>query len=159
MENGLASNPGSGTLPDENTRRQNPSISRTRSRGWCFTWNNYPEEFNVSLDKLPVEYICWGKETAPSTGTPHLQGYLYFSNARTFSSIQRKLPGVHLLPARGTGNENKVYCSKGGDFSERGICPGDDVSGGDVERGRWDHALAMAKSGELEAIPSDIVIR
>lgn len=155
------SNPGSGAKPAvvASSGSTSKPAKHTRARGWCFTWNNFPPEWQVSLDQLPVEYLVCGKEKAPTTGTPHLQGYMWFSNARTLSSLCRTLPGVHLLPARGTGAQNRAYCTKGEDYIERGVCPGDSKSGGAQENSRWDHALAMARDGTLEAIPSDIVIR
>ena len=49
-----------------------------RSRGWCFTLNNYNEEEEVRALALPeeVSYGVVGKEVGES-GTPHFQGYLY----------------------------------------------------------------------------------
>lgn len=53
-------------------------ILMSRSRKFVFTWNNYPsdDEFNTTLDTLSAVYLCFGKELAPSTNTPHLQGNL-----------------------------------------------------------------------------------
>jgi len=53
-----------------------------KSKSWCWTLNNYTEEEvkfiqeSVNNPKLGIQFIIFGKEIAPTTGTPHLQGYL-----------------------------------------------------------------------------------
>jgi hypothetical protein len=63
---------------------------------------------------------------APTTNTRHLQGYVYFKNARRFRSVSRILGSVdckpHLEVAKGSPTENREYCTKDGDFEEFG-CP------------------------------------
>jgi len=98
----------------------------TRSRGWCITLNNYTEEDIGRLDELSTisMYLCYGKEVAPSTGTPHLQGYIYFENAKSFATLLKLLPkGSHIEVAKGNALENKAYCEKDGDFYEFGTIP------------------------------------
>lgn len=138
--------------------KSSPKSTR-RSRGFCFTWNNYPETWRNTLDNLSTSYWVVGEEAAPSTGTKHLQGYVYFTNARSFNSIREQLPGCHVLIARGSSKQNRDYCSKEGKFHESGVLPGDDESRGSGERARWDHALASARAGKLEDVPADIYIR
>ena len=54
----------------------------TKSKSWCWTLNNYSEEEvqniqdSVKNEKLGIKFLIFGKEVAPTTGTPHLQGYL-----------------------------------------------------------------------------------
>lgn len=141
-----------------NSARVSNAASK-RSRGFCFTWNHYPESWRSTLDSIPVSYWIVGKETAPSTGTPHLQGYLYFSNARTWSSVRKQLPGTHLLCARGTPSANMDYCKKEGDYFESGLPPQSDAERGDGERARWDTAFTSIRDGKLEDVPRDILIR
>lgn len=98
----------------------------TRSRGWCYTVNNYSDTDIDLLDDISnvATYLCYGKEVAPTTGTPHLQGYVYFDNAKTFSKIQKLLPkGSHIEVAKGNALENNNYCKKDGDFKEFGTRP------------------------------------
>lgn len=98
----------------------------TRSRSWCFTTNNYTEEHITLLDDISstASYLCYGKEVAPTTQTKHLQGFLYFDNAKTFSKIQKLLPkGSHIEVAKGNALENREYCKKEGDFVEFGTIP------------------------------------
>lgn len=130
-----------------------------RHRSWCFTSNNYDQPLLDSLSTLPVKYIVYGKEVAPTTRTPHLQGFVCFPSAKTRSAVGRLIPRSHLLVARGTGEENFRYCSKGGDFVERGDRPLAPSDGGDIERIRWDDVWASAKRGAIEEIPAEIRLK
>lgn len=130
----------------------------TRHRSYCFTWNNYPQDLSI-FDTIECRYVCYGKEVAPETGTPHLQGFISFRNAKVLSAVRRLLPGVHLSVARGTAEQNRTYCSKDGDFFERGDLPQSPSEQGAVERARWDLAWTNAKTGNFEDIPADIRIR
>lgn len=82
----------------------------SRSRGWCFTINNPTDD--SSPQSWPHEYLVYQKEVAPTTGTPHLQGYVYFKNARTLTQMKKLDASSHWAPARGTADENKTYCTK-----------------------------------------------
>lgn len=45
---------------------------------YVFTWNNYPEDKCDEIlkrSKYKFTYCIYGREVAPTTGTPHLQGY------------------------------------------------------------------------------------
>lgn len=95
-----------------------------RSRGWCFTRNNYTVEDIVLIDDVATisNYLIYGKEVGAS-GTPHLQGYVYFENSKSFSKMTKLLPHCHLETQRGTGIEASEYCKKEGDFKEFGTLP------------------------------------
>ena len=133
-----------------------------RSRRFVFTYNNYPEEYNDDarldswLESIGAKYIIVGREVAPSTNTPHLQGYCEFANARTFARLHQLFPGAHVESARGSGVQCREYCIKDGDFRERGEPPRDP---GAREKKRWKEALQMAKEGKFDDIPADIYVR
>lgn len=96
----------------------------SETRGWCFTLNNYTEDQFKYLLEIKSKYLIVGREIAPETGTPHLQGYIYFSSSKSFKNAKRLFPDrVHLEAAKGTPEQNKIYCSKGGDFKEIGSIP------------------------------------
>ncbi|QCX35033.1 replication-associated protein [Blackfly DNA Virus 7] len=133
--------------------------SGSRYRSWCFTKNNYALSDCDLITGLPSRYCIIGEEVAPSTGTPHLQGYISFENAKSFSAVARLLPGCHLLVARGTAAQNTIYCSKGGKVHTSGVCPADSAVGGRMESARWDSTWALAISGAIEEIDSDIRLR
>jgi len=92
----------------------------SKSRGYCFTANNYTSVTIAQLMELYeegiVSYIVIGFETAPETGTPHIQGYMHFDNPRGMNSIHKKVDGLHLEVPRATGTKYSLryeYCMKG----------------------------------------------
>lgn len=85
-----------------------------KSRGWVLTINNYtPEELDLLtiLNGTPTQYI-WGEEIGEKCGTPHIQGFLYFKNARSFNSIKKMFPRARIEKAKGSPQQNLTYCSK-----------------------------------------------
>jgi len=86
---------------------------RQRSRAWCLTLNNYTEDDIKTIDGIKCRYIIVGKEVGKQ-GTPHLQGYIYFDNARSFMKMKKLHKSAHWEPARGTDIQNSKYCSKEG---------------------------------------------
>lgn len=133
---------------------------RARHRAWCFTWNNYPDQLEaLNLDSLKADYLVYGKELGPQTGTPHLQGYVHFVHACSLSQVRRRLPGTRLVAASGTAEENFIYCSKDGDFVELGCRPMSPDDGGELEIDRWHTAWTLAKQGAIEDIDADIRVR
>lgn len=103
-----------------NTKTSNPT---TRSRGWCYTWNNYTEDDWKNIvewsDTETQQYVV-GKEVGAS-GTPHLQGYVYFKNAKTFKQMKDKWGQVHWEKAKGKPDDNFKYCSKDNDYKSKGF--------------------------------------
>nr|WAE43026.1 MAG: replication associated protein [Cressdnaviricota sp.] len=129
-----------------------------KSRNYCFTCNNYTDDSIAHLDTLACRYLCYGKEIAPGTHTPHLQGYIVFQNPRAFNGVRALLPGCHLEIARGTPDQCIAYCSKDGDFHERGNRPKSPKQCGDLERARWVDALQHARDGSLDEIDPQILV-
>lgn len=86
---------------------------------FCFTYNNYTEIGEAALIQWltgNTKYAVFGHEVAPTTGTPHLQGYFSLKKKMRMSTIQNQLKEVKvrlsLLRAKGTAEENLVYCTK-----------------------------------------------
>lgn len=73
----------------------------SKSRAYCFTLNNYTEEEYLSVTSLESKYLVVGKEKGES-GTPHLQGFIYFENPRGFNSVKKSIPRAHLEISKGT---------------------------------------------------------
>lgn len=125
-----------------------------RSKSWVFTINNWTEEDETRITLLGAQYTVYGKEIGAS-GTPHLQGYVYFKNQRSLKSMSKKLPRAFLEKRLGSHEQARDYCKKDGDFVEIGIEP--QKSGGDsaVERARKNKRLRelpleeLVMSGEL----------
>jgi len=148
----------------------------SQARRAMFTWNNYPVHWVKILEDYykegRVQYICGGAETAPTTGTPHIQGYISWKDKTKFAGLAKKWKCA-FLPANGSDSDNRAYCSKTriGDvpneifmeWGEMKMDPKDRAQfgqlGGDMEIERWDMAREAAKRGDMESIPSDLYIR
>lgn len=61
---------------------------------------------------ISFTYAVFGRETAPTTGKKHLQGYVAMKKQTTLVSMKKFFPGAHLEICRGTPAQNKVYCTK-----------------------------------------------
>lgn len=101
--------------------------SGSSAKRWCFTLNNYTEDEFIQICSAleeSSEYSIIGKEVA-DTGTPHLQGYCILSRRCNLSHVRNLLGSrLHLEIARGTPRQNRLYCSKAGNFTESGTLPG-----------------------------------
>ena len=83
-----------------------------RIRRWCFTINNYTADHIEQINTLKsIKFLIAGKEVGEEKGTPHLQGYVEFKEAKTLSQARKNIPG-HLTPADGDKADNIKYCSK-----------------------------------------------
>lgn len=88
-----------------------------RSRTWGFVWNNYTDADltrigEILSDSSLVAYGCYGLETAPTTGTAHVQGYVRFVNKKSLKQLTTMLPGVHFDAFNGGDEKNRLYCAK-----------------------------------------------
>lgn len=139
-------------------------MNNIKKREWVFTWNNYEEKDKAYLLNLPeenkqVKYVGFGEETGES-GTPHLQGMIYFHNAIRFNTIKNIFnQKAHIEMMKGSFEESIAYCSKDGKYSESGIKPISKREQGEREKRRWEDALQSAKERKLEEIQPDIQIR
>lgn len=88
-----------------------------KSRNFVFTKNNYVDY----PEPTQFKYIVWGREIAPTTGTPHLQGFAQLKHPHTIQQACGKLPGCHVEIMRGTCKQARDYAIKGGDFTEHGV--------------------------------------
>lgn len=104
---GLSITPGR----DKRDKGSAPSI---KGRRWVFTLNNYTEDDCTRLLALDAPRLIIGKEVAPTTGTPHLQGYVRFSNPIRFSWWKTFNKRISARMADGSDTQNEVYCTKEG---------------------------------------------
>lgn len=132
----------------------------SRSRNYCFTWNNYPEGAADTLMSLPgVKFLMGGYESAPETGTPHIQGFVVFDSPKTHSAAIASLPGCHVESCKGSPQANIDYCSKAGTTFSVGVPPMSQKEKGQANADRYIGAWENAKNGKIEDIPEDIRIR
>lgn len=94
-----------------------------QAKHWAFTLNNYTDqEYETIISKTGATYCIVGKETA-ETGTPHLQGHLYFSKKISAAKIKTATCSrIHLEIARNP-RASIDYCRKDGDYVEIGTIP------------------------------------
>lgn len=125
--------------------RSKTNRHKSRSRGFCFTINNYTDDDIAALVSLPEDseatYMICGFETANS-GTKHIQGYIQYPNQRSEdelrSFLKDYLSRAHLEVRRGTSVEAAAYCAKDCDYYEYGSRP------------------IQGKRGDLDFIRSDL---
>lgn len=97
----------------------------SRAKHWVFTINNWSAEDDERLRRLAnvVPYIVFGYETGES-GTPHLQGYVCFSQRLRLQQAKRFVgETAHLEVKRGTPKQASEYCKKDGLYFEFGSLP------------------------------------
>lgn len=104
---------GNTNSPPKDTKKKQISPAKR----WCFTWNNYIEDWAQHLDPIissKFHKYCIGKEVGEN-GTPHLQGYVEFKKKiRPFSlKLSEK---IWWKKCKGNRQSNLDYCSKDGDF-------------------------------------------
>lgn len=109
------------------------------------------------LETVQCRAMGYGKEVG-ALGTPHLQGWVTFKNARQFNSVRKKLKGCHVEIMKSRLEVNREYCRKEGDYTERGDIPITQKQKGDMEKERWANILSLAKKGEIEEIEPRVVI-
>jgi len=101
----------------------------TQKYHFQFTHNNYEEDhYNVLKVWFSdnCKYACMQKEVGEE-GTPHIQGYFSLKKKMRTLSLQKTFnqllgTNLHLEWAKGSAQQNRVYCSKSGgtDFWECG---------------------------------------
>lgn len=145
---------------EEPTVSSEPAKGSTRVRSMVFTLNNWTDAIVDDLVKWATtncRYLVYGKEIAPTTGTPHLQGYCQL-NKQTRLSTLSKLFKWRTDITRGTPQQASDYCKKEGNFIEIGEISlqekGGD-KGGELEKQRWARNLQLAAEGKLQQIAEE----
>lgn len=88
----------------------------------CITKNNYTDVIYAEYVKHITEnaiYGIIGKEVGKS-GTPHLQMYVEYKNARRFATLCNIYKGAHIEKKRASNVEASDYCKKDGKYLEIG---------------------------------------
>jgi len=130
-------------------------------KNWVFTLNNYTEEDTATISTYPsrdkrVRFVAYSFEIAPSTGTPHLQGFICFHVSTRFAAVRKMLPRAHIAVMRGKLSQNVDYCSKAGQLMKFGDEPTDPARN---EQDRWSRTRMLSIEGRLEEVDDDIYIR
>lgn len=97
-------------------------------RAYFCTWNNYTGQDYDDVKQYIIDnadYGVLGKEMAPTTGTPHIHFYIYFSNKKSWNAIKKDLPNCSdIQRAKGTAEDSYNYITKvDKDYFEIGDMP------------------------------------
>lgn len=98
---------------------------QTASRGyshWLCTWNNYPEDWFLKLQAAGPTFIQAQKEVS-TTGTPHIQFYLWYEKPTSRKAISKKLPQCALFGKPPAASKAVyLYCTPSkGDPEDNGL--------------------------------------
>lgn len=88
-------------------------------RSYVFTYNNYSAEGEAQLAHFFRQNhwkFRYGHETAPTTGTPHLQGVCRAPHQVSWRELCKRFPCAHWEPCTNWCASWKNYCSKGDDI-------------------------------------------
>lgn len=94
----------------------------SRKTFYCFTLPNYDkydyDEIIRQLKELSKKGMV-GKEICPTTGTPHLQGFIALKKMMRITEL-KILGNPHFEACKGDEEQNLKYCSKEGNFIKWG---------------------------------------
>lgn len=85
--------------------------SKERYRAWMFTLNNFLSGETSLPEQWAGKYCIWQHEQGENE-TPHLQGYIIFENAKSFSAVKSICSRCHWEYRKGSHEQAKAYCSK-----------------------------------------------
>lgn len=92
------------------------AVHPMRARRFVATLNNYTPAQEKELQTSEyVSFIFYGREIAPTTGTPHLQLYFETPVRRTKNAIRKAVPALArawIDIAKGTVDQNRIYNGK-----------------------------------------------
>lgn len=140
------------------SKKKVADVKKVKKLGWSarsmlWTLNNYSEEEVEALKEYGAtacRYMVFSYEIAPTTGTPHLQGYTAFDNTKSADTFKQAISQkLSLRRANGTANQNRNYVlkdetkdpNKNPFYFEIGECPRQG------ERTDWGVALEEIISG------------
>lgn len=129
---------------------------------FVFTVNNYTSDDIDQVNAMfpaKAKYLIYAKETAPTTGTPHLQGFVVMKAKITITGMTKLVKRASWQIARGSSKDAAQYCK--GDYTcsdgrykeanpadsvfEFGACPlSAGEAGGNAQKEFWGTVKAMA---------------
>lgn len=98
-----------------------------RSKYWVFTEHDtskYLSTFKSWKTRegktVTATYGIVGRETCPTSGKQHYQGYIEYDEVTSLGALIKALPGTHWEPRFGTAEQASEYCKKEGNWGEFG---------------------------------------
>lgn len=142
-----------------------------KHRAYVFTLNNYTPEEVEEIKAWLCYYLSFGKEVGEVEHTRHLQGYVYFENAKTLSTLKKKYSSrANWIPAEATPKRASDYTKKGeqtkaeweaqkekgpnfgknADVFEKGTLPLSQIEKGDKGKRKFEEAFCAYKERRYE---------
>lgn len=123
-------------------------------RPYRFTHHDYTEEVEKRIQGLHgLKYVVYGYETCPTTGRPHLQGFLFFRLEKSGKQLIKELPGTILFTCNADAIANSAYCKKEGKIGyEWGTCPMSKEGKGNASVAIMAQCIAWAKEDKQDEI-------
>jgi len=129
------------------------------TRNWIFVLNNYTPENEVQIQNMTCRYVQYGREVAPSTGTPHLQGLIMFKGAKTMSALSKQFSPMHPHFEKCVSPIDAVkYNAKDGDVFAKGEPPVSKLEQGVKGEEYWTGIEQLMLRGEYEDVPASFRI-
>jgi len=125
-----------------------------RFRNFCFTWNNYPQDYKNVLEQLDARYLLAGEEVGEQ-GTPHLQGTVVFKTVKSEPQVRKMLPGCH-VEITADIHKSIEYCKKDDKFVEWGTAPKSNKKIGEDEQERWTRIREACEDGRMDDVDAKI---
>lgn len=131
---------------------------------FCFTLNNYTDEdvnAITACSGVKIRYIFAGKEVAPTTLTPHLQGFIVFSVRLSVKGagdiLEEMFSGrrPHVEASKGTVQHNIDYCGKSGATIEFGTAPIRGDAASRKNKTDYGRGLALALKRDYATLQSE----
>jgi hypothetical protein len=109
---------------NDNVNNKKKTDNSNKGLLFCFTdfkniENGYTDIYNEYKDV--IRGIAWGKETCPTTGKVHNQGFIQMFTQSRYSAIQKIFKSkCHFEVCHGNIQQNETYCSKENNYIKLG---------------------------------------
>lgn len=89
----------------------NEATAGTKSRSYFFTINNVTDDEKRLFSELDTSYKMFQIERGDNNGVIHLQGVVYYTNARSWDKLKKTFPRANIQITKNF-NAAVEYCSK-----------------------------------------------
>lgn len=90
-------------------------VQPPKRKYYTFTLFNYDDEVKIELNRQ-LGVLCdkyqYGEEICPTTGRPHLQGFINLKKPRRITELKRVVNNPKFIPCNGSEADNLRYTSK-----------------------------------------------
>lgn len=83
----------------------------------------WEERLVMMVEDGDIEFVAYGDEVCPETGSLHYQAFCCFPNQRHPNAVRKMFAGCFCMPMYGSLRQNEVYCSKEGHYKKLGVKP------------------------------------